>query len=88
MSQCANAPGATCSAQSPFAKTTEWDTVSWFCQTGYWPAGIVSVVCEGPVAVSAMNLASSAEPAAGNARVAVTAARPASPMSRELRIVG
>ena len=60
-------------------------TVSWFCQTGYIPAGLVIVAGEGPLGVSAMNSALSAEPLAGKASTASPAIRAICALSRQCR---
>jgi hypothetical protein len=72
---CPISAGATCNEQFPFAKVTVCVTVSWFIQTGYIPAGMVSVAGEGPVGVKEMNTAANAEPLDGRASAASTPKR-------------
>jgi len=79
------APGATWIEHSPFAKTTVWVTMSLLIQMGYSPAGIVRTAGEGPVGVSAMGTALSAEPSAGKTSAVSTPTRTTCTIDRQRR---
>jgi hypothetical protein len=81
------ARGATWIEHDPFAKTTVCVTVSLLNHTGYSPAGMVRTAGEGPVGVSAMATALSAEPSAGKTSAARTPARATCAINRQRRLM-